>query len=51
MQSGRIILKWFFKKYWGLDWIDLSPGYGQVAGCSECGNEPSGSTKCGEILQ
>jgi hypothetical protein len=22
-------------------------GYGQVAGCFECGNEPSGSIKCG----
>jgi len=23
---------------------------GQVLGCGECGNEPSGSTKCGEFL-
>jgi hypothetical protein len=36
----RIILKWFFKKWDG----------GQVAGCCECGNEPSGSIKCGEFL-
>ena len=25
-------------------------GQGQVAGSCECGNEPSGSTKCGEFL-
>jgi hypothetical protein len=25
-------------------------GQGQVAGTCECGNEPSGSTKCGEFL-
>ena len=25
-------------------------GYGQVAGICECGNEPSGSIKCGEFL-
>jgi len=24
-------------------------GYGQVAGCFECGNEPSGSIKCGSF--
>ena len=31
----------------------LSPagsGYGQLAGTCECGNEPSGSVKCGEFL-
>jgi hypothetical protein len=25
-------------------------GYQQVVGCCEHGNEPSGSTKCGEFL-
>jgi hypothetical protein len=25
-------------------------GYGQVAGFCKCGNETSGSTKCGEFL-
>jgi hypothetical protein len=25
-------------------------GWGQAAGCCECGNEPSGSIKCGEFL-
>jgi hypothetical protein len=43
----RIILKWVFKKWErNMDWIDL----GQVAGSCECGNEPLGSTKCGEFL-
>jgi len=30
----------------GMDWIELA----QVAGTCECGNEPSGSIKCGEFL-
>ena len=25
-------------------------GYGQMTGSCECGNEPSGSIKCGEFL-
>ena len=29
-----------------MDWIDTA----QVAGTCECGNEPSGSLKCGEFL-
>ena len=32
----------------GLDWA--GPGSGQVAYVCECGNEPSGSVKCGEFL-
>ena len=32
----------------GLDWA--GPGQGQVADTGECGNEPSGSIKCGEFL-
>ena len=32
----------------GLDWG--GPGEGQVADACECGNEPSGSIKCGEFL-
>jgi len=43
--DGRI-LKWISKKW---DWwhgLDLAvPGYGQVAGCCECGNESLGSIK------
>jgi hypothetical protein len=30
----------------GMDWIDLA----QVAGTCICGNEPSGSIKCGDFL-
>ena len=30
---------------YGLDWA--GPGYRQVADACECGNEPSGSVKCG----
>jgi len=31
--------------------LDLSgSGYGQVADTCECGNEPSGSIKCGDFL-
>jgi hypothetical protein len=26
-------------------------GQGQVPGCCECGNEPSGFMKCGEFLE
>ena len=26
-------------------------GKGQVAGCCECGNEPSGSIQCGKFLE
>ena len=30
----------------GMDWIELA----SVAGTCECGNEPSGSIKCGEYF-
>ena len=33
---------------YGLD--RAGSGYGQGAGTCECGNEPSGSIKCGEFL-
>ena len=33
---------------YGLDWA--GPGQGRVAEACECGNEPSGSIKCGEFL-
>ena len=33
---------------YGLDWA--GPGYRQVTDACECGNEPSGSVKCGEFL-
>jgi len=31
----------------GMDWINLAQDKGQVAGNCKCGNEPSGSIKCG----
>jgi hypothetical protein len=34
---------------WGMDWIGLAQDR-QVASTCECGNEPSGSIKCGEFL-
>ena len=45
--GGKIILKSIFGKW------DGEAGTGmvwQVAGGCECGNEPSGSIKCGEFL-
>ena len=44
--DGWIILGWMW--VCGLDWA--GPGQGQVADACECGNEPSGSIKCGEFL-
>jgi hypothetical protein len=49
--DGRIILKCIFKKWnveaWtGLIWLRE----GHVAGACEYGDEPSGSIKCGELL-
>jgi len=34
----------------GVDSIDLDQDREQVADAFECGNEPSGSVKCGEFL-
>lgn len=46
-----IILKRTFKKYDGSHGLDgCGSGYGQVAVCCECGNEPSGTTKRMEFL-
>jgi len=33
-----------------VDWIGLAQDRRQVADACECGNEPSGSVKCGEFL-
>jgi hypothetical protein len=49
--GGRIILEWILKSWdLGLDLIDLAQDKGQVAGCCECGDEPSGSIKCREFI-
>ena len=34
----------------GMDWIDLARNRDRWRGLCECGNEPSGSIKCGEVL-
>jgi hypothetical protein len=48
--DGRIISKWTSKKLdGGVDRVDVLR-IKQVAGSCERGNEPSGSTKCGEFL-
>jgi hypothetical protein len=51
--DGRIILRWIFRKLVVGEGhrLDRSgSGQVQVAGTCECGNEPSGSIKCGEFL-
>jgi hypothetical protein len=51
--DGRIILKWIFNKWDGVAWaglIWLRIGTGGGRGACECGNEPSGSIKCGEFI-
>jgi hypothetical protein len=35
---------------WGHELERCGSGLGQVAGTCDCGNEPSGSVKCGELL-
>ena len=36
--------------YGGMDWIAVTQDDGQVAGCCECGNEPSDSINYGEFI-
>jgi hypothetical protein len=51
-ENGRITLRCVFRKWEvrGVDWIELAEDRGQVVGTCECGNETSGSIKCGEFL-
>jgi hypothetical protein len=49
--DGRIILAWIFGKldvgvWTGWNWLRIGTG----ACACECGDEPSGSIKCGEFL-
>jgi len=49
--DGLIILRRISRTWvwvYGLDWA--GPEWRQVADACECGNEPSGSVKCGKIL-
>ena len=48
---GRIILDGSSgSEMWGYGLDRAGSEKGQVAGCCECGDEPSGSIKCGEFL-
>jgi hypothetical protein len=46
----RIILKWIFKKWDGACTGSMWFRIGAGGGLCKCGNECSGSVKCGEIL-
>jgi hypothetical protein len=49
--EGSIILRWILKKGDAGVWTGSSClRIGKVAGSFECGNEPSGSIKCGRFL-
>jgi hypothetical protein len=49
--DGRIILRWFFKK-WDVGACTALIWFGIGAGVGRCkwGNEPLGITQCGEFL-
>jgi hypothetical protein len=50
--DGRIILKWTCERLDGGAWTgSIWLRIGQVTGSCEYGDEPSGSTKCGEFLE
>ena len=49
--DGKIILRWIFMKWEVRVWIESSwLRIGTDGSTYECGNEPSGSIKCGEFL-
>jgi hypothetical protein len=49
--DGMIILRWIKgSEMWGYGLDRAGSGQGQVAGTCECGNEPSGSIKCGAFI-
>jgi hypothetical protein len=45
----EVILRWIYQEVGcgGVGWIELAQ---EVEGTCECGNEPSGSIKCGKFL-
>jgi hypothetical protein len=45
--DGRLMLRWIFRKWKGGAWTGSC---WLTIGTGECGNEPSGSKKCGEFL-
>jgi len=49
--DGKIVLKLISRKWmWRCGLDRTGSGEGQVAAVCECGNQPSGSIKCGEFL-
>jgi hypothetical protein len=47
----KTILKWITEKWdAGMDWIDLAQYRDRWQGSCDCGDEPSGSIKCGVFL-
>ena len=49
--DGNRILRWIITMWNVGVWTgSTGSGWGQVVGTCECGNEPSGSIKCGEFL-
>jgi len=49
--DGRIILNFVFKKWDGsMEYTAVARNWAEVVVACECGNELSGSIKCGEIL-
>jgi hypothetical protein len=48
--DGTIILRWIFRKWEEVVGTGVGLGQGQVTGICECGDEFSGSIKCGEFL-
>jgi len=50
--GGSILLKWVDLTEIGVktvDWFSLAQDRSKCRGCCECGDEPSGSTKCREF--
>jgi len=48
---GKIIMKLILNKgLLGLTLVWSGSGWGQEAGCCECGDEPLDSIQCGEFL-
>jgi len=49
--DGRTVLQWIFIKFEGWAWTAwIRPTIGQMTGACKCGNEHSGSIKCGKFL-
>jgi hypothetical protein len=49
--GGRIILKWIYWNWFGVETGRSGSGQRQLANCCECGNEPLVSIKFEEFLE